>query len=52
MILTWASGVGPAGLSFAESLGEPVELLTEPREFEQVLGNVAPLPERALGRER
>ncbi len=42
-ILTWAESVGPAARAFAESLGEPVDLFTDPLEFESALANVAPL---------
>lgn len=44
VILTWAAGIGPAARSFADSLGEPVQILTDPLEFERGLTNVAPLP--------
>lgn len=48
VILTWAGGIGPAARAFADALGEPVQILTEPFEFERALANVAPSPARLL----
>jgi len=42
VILTWAEGVGFAARAFADSLGEPVDIFTEPLDFERALSNVAP----------
>jgi hypothetical protein len=44
--LTWAGGVGPAARHFAALLGEPIDMLTDPFEFDRALSNVAPLPLR------
>ena len=41
VILTWAGGCSEAR-AFADALGEPVQILTEPLEFERALANVAP----------
>jgi len=43
-ILTWAGGVGPAARHFAALLGDPIDLLTDPAEFDRALSNVAPAP--------
>lgn len=48
VILTWAGGCSPAARAFADALGEPVQILTEPLEFECALANVAPLPARLV----
>ena len=48
VILTWAGGIGPAARAFADSLGEPVRILTCPLEFERALANVAPSPARLV----
>ena len=48
VILTWAGGISPAARAFADSLGEPVQILTDPLEFERRLANVAPPPERLV----
>jgi hypothetical protein len=42
VILTWPEGIGSRAHSFADSLGEPVQVLTCPLEFERALANVAP----------
>lgn len=42
VILTWADSVGATARSFADSLGEPVRILSCPLEFERALANVAP----------
>lgn len=47
-ILTWAEGVGPAARAFADSLGAPVDIFTDPLEFERALGNVAPQVRRVV----
>jgi hypothetical protein len=44
--LTWSGGVGPAARHFATLLGEPIDLLTDPVEFDLALSNVAPPPVR------
>jgi len=48
VILTWTGDIGPAARALADALGEPVQILTEPLEFERALANVAPSPERLL----
>jgi hypothetical protein len=48
VILTWAGGCKPAARAFADALGEPVQILTEPLEFECALANVAPQPTRLV----
>ena len=48
VILTWAGGIGPAARAFADSLGEPVQILTCPLEFERAFANVAPTPARLV----
>jgi hypothetical protein len=46
VMLTWASGSGLAWRELAAELGEAVELLSEPLEFERALCNVATFPDR------
>jgi hypothetical protein len=48
VILTWSQHDGRAASAFAETLGEPVDILTEPLDFELALGNVAPRVGRAV----
>src|SRR5262249_18490365 len=45
-VLASAGAVGPAARQFAELL-EPVQLVTDPVEFESLLANVAPVPPHA-----
>ena len=46
VILTWAEAIGPTARAFADSLGERVQILTCPLEFERALTNVASPPAR------
>lgn len=46
VILTWAGACSAAARAFADALGEPVQILTEPLEFERALANVVPPPAR------
>jgi hypothetical protein len=46
VILAWAGGIGWAARAFAASLGEPVQIVTDPLEFERALANVSVPPER------
>jgi hypothetical protein len=46
VMLTWSEGVSPAARTFAATVGEPVSILTDPVEFDQVLSNLAPRPRR------
>ncbi len=46
VMLTWAEGISPAARAFADTLGEPLQILSDPLEFERALANVAPLPQR------
>ena len=48
VILTWPQHDGRAASAFAETLGEPVDILTDPLDFELALGNVAPRVGRAV----
>jgi hypothetical protein len=50
VILTWQKHDGPlaSASAFAETLGEPVDILTDPLDFELALGNVAPRVGRAV----
>jgi hypothetical protein len=41
VILTWAEGAGTTGRAFGASIGEPVEVLSDPLEFECAFSNVA-----------
>jgi hypothetical protein len=42
VVLTWSEGVSSATRAFAAALGEPVELIADPLDFERALSNVAP----------
>jgi hypothetical protein len=46
VLLTWASSSGFAWRELATAIGERVELLYEPLEFERALCNVATFPDR------
>ncbi|HEX2873730.1 MAG TPA: hypothetical protein VHP33_20885 [Polyangiaceae bacterium] len=48
VILTWPQHDGAAASSFAQTLGEPVDVFTDPLDFELALGNVAPRVGRAI----
>ena len=48
VMLTWSVGVMHAGSAFATAVGDPITLLTDPREFEQRLVAVAPLAKQRL----
>jgi hypothetical protein len=48
VILTWVGGSNPAARAFADALAEPVQILTEPLEFERALANVAEPPARLV----
>jgi hypothetical protein len=42
VILTWDGACSAAARAFADALGEPVQILTEPLDFERALANVVP----------
>ena len=42
VILTWAAGAGSALRPLADAVAEPVEVLTDPLEFDRALCNVVP----------
>jgi hypothetical protein len=44
VMLTWSEGLSAAARGLALALGEPVQILADPQEFERALSNVAPLP--------
>jgi hypothetical protein len=46
VILTWAEAIGPRARVLADLLGERVQVLTCPLEFERALTNVVPPPAR------
>lgn len=48
VILTWSQHDVAAASSFAQALGEPVDIFTDPLDFELALGNVAPRVGRAV----
>src|SRR5688500_12704903 len=48
VILTWAEGINAAERAFAAALGEPIEILTDPTEFEMRLVRAAPLAKQTL----
>jgi hypothetical protein len=48
VILTWPQHDGAAASAFAQALGEPVDIFTDPLDFELALGNVAPRVGRAV----
>jgi hypothetical protein len=47
-MLTWSEGHSAASRVVATALGEPVEVLTDPAEFEARLFRAAPLAKRKL----
>jgi hypothetical protein len=48
VILTWPHHDGRTASAFAQTLGEPVDIFTDPLDFELALGNVAPRVGRAV----
>jgi hypothetical protein len=46
VMLTWSEGISPAARKLAATVGEPISILTDPAEFDQVLSNLAPRPRR------
>jgi hypothetical protein len=48
LMLTWSVGAGRAGEIFAAAVGDPIEVLSDEREFEQRLLASAPLAKQRL----
>ncbi len=47
VILSRQDGNGPSSRTIVKAAGAPIEMLTEPIEFERALCNVAPFPDRS-----
>ena len=48
VILTWSEGINTAERGFAAAIGEPIQVLTDPTDFEMRLLRVAPLAKQTL----
>lgn len=47
VLLTWAAGIGPATRALTDALGQPLQIYSDPVEFDRALSNVAPVPARS-----
>jgi hypothetical protein len=48
VILTWSEGINAAERGFAAAIGEPIEIITDPTDFEMRLLRVAPFAKQTL----
>ena len=48
VMLTWSGGITPAMRAFAESVGEPITVLSDASEFDKLLVSAAPLAKQRL----
>jgi hypothetical protein len=48
LVLTWAGGVGPVSRTFASAIGDSIEYVTEPGEFESRMLRAAPDAKREI----
>jgi hypothetical protein len=48
LVLTWAGGAGPVSRTFASAIGDSIEYVTEPDEFEARMLRVAPDARREI----